>query len=1468
MTQSDLLALLLQNYPAGAGSGTMDISALQNQAYLTLFTQLGITNTVVPLNSSTGFTTQNANIIFEGNINGSFFGTTNAGITIQFSPDPADSTSFVMLLHLELPASWTFSQSIPFFAGSVYDDLVLDTSVAPALIFASGTATDPINNAATTAIDLYFYGLFSNSQGPASFTLALSLLDAFTAVTTVFGPVGLDVSTPGSETINMQLALGSGTVSNLFGQGSVALTLSLILYAGQLPGIDMYQKGVLFTTSILFGSSTLNLGALLSGSTDGILNLEVSGTALAIDSGAINTYFGSNNGIITSLPPQFQSDQSVLAISAINFGIGLSSHNLEYAMLQISALENEQWNVWMDGATPVISIGDLTFSFTIFQPFGTTPLYEFNFSGIFAFGNVVPILIQAQLGNAEDLILSGQLVPGEQPSLSALVTAFYPGQTTIPANLVFEELSFEADISAGMYSAELIIGGDWEFNFGDNGTIAFEELSMHFSYDAANTPYIEASVEGVFRLDQTNQFDITLVLSDTNFTFSGAWKDTGTPITYIDIVMALGMYGLPALPDIDLDLTGAALSFDSQNLIFTFELDSKSFGDALIIAGKSTTGEWSFVFGLEAAPKGQPININLTDIPVVGNLVPSGDDTLTITNLRFVGATTTLPAVTLTAAQTAIVGTQLSSGITLSIDFAVGSLISESFTVRFALNDGSAYDTPPPASPPSSPPASPPGQTAAPMLVPAATSSGTPGSAPPGSLSTSVNVQRSFGPVQIESVGFQIVNGDSLALQISGGVSLGGLSIGLTALEVIIPIKLPFDPTFSLGGLEVAYTGTGFNIAGGLLTVPNQSPAEYIGNLSVKAGPFGATAFGMYSTVAGQPSLFAYVAVSVPLGGFPFFFVTGLAGGFGYNAQINLPTIDTVSTYPLIQAVTNVPPQTAAQVQADLQQLVTTQVNQNWLAAGISFSSFEMLNSFALLTVSFGNTFAVAFMGESTLTIPLTVDGETPMTPIAQAQMEILIEFLPSNGIFSVNAQLSPSSYVLSKNAKLTGGFAFDIWFSPSPYSGDFVVTLGGYNPYYVPQKYYPTVPRLGISWQLSSALSITGSAYFALTPSVIMAGGSLNAVFQAWDIRAWFTAEADFLIRFKPFSFYASLNVTVGASLKLDLLFTTTTISVTAGMALQLWGMDFGGTVKVDLYIISVNVGFGPSMNQQTDVPWNVFTASFLPAPQSTPPAGQSSQLAAATTNADNVPVTPTDSIISLSAAAGLLQTIDTYTWQVDPETFSLLVTLQIPTTTATVNTTDEHNNPVNTTVPGTWNTDLGIGPMGVAPGGLAVSLTIDIAAPSAGDEDVWVAQPVTGQVTSGLWANTTNTMSTDGNITDALIGISLAPTPPQPATTSAIDIELLLYNPSAPVSWNWSAPDVPTTDPYDDDNAMAELQSTIVDPAVALIRSTWINSLIAQGFALNNNVQVTNFASDANDLLLSAPALRLAGEEKAQSA
>src|SRR5262249_29741885 len=150
--------------------------------------------------------------------------------------------------------------------------------------------------------------------------------------------------------------------------------------------------------------------------------------------------------------------------------------------------------------------------------------------------------------------------------------------------------------------------------------------------------------------------------------------------------------------------------------------------------------------------------------------------------------------------------------------------------------------------------------------------------------------------------------------------------------------------------------------------------------------------------------------------------------------------------------------------------------------------SFKIIDSFALLTVSFGNHFEMNLLGLSSLVAPANAGANVP--PVAEAQLALKASFQPDNGFLGVQAQLTPNSYLLSKDCHLTGGFAFYSWFEGSEHNGDFALTLGGYHPNFKVPAHYPTVPRLGFNWQVCPELSIKGDAYFALTASALMAGG------------------------------------------------------------------------------------------------------------------------------------------------------------------------------------------------------------------------------------------------------------------------------------------------------------------------------------------------------------------------------------------
>ncbi len=146
----------------------------------------------------------------------------------------------------------------------------------------------------------------------------------------------------------------------------------------------------------------------------------------------------------------------------------------------------------------------------------------------------------------------------------------------------------------------------------------------------------------------------------------------------------------------------------------------------------------------------------------------------------------------------------------------------------------------------------------------------------------------------------------------------------------------------------------------------------------------------------------------------------------------------------------------AAQVNgvlADIVQkgIVAPQVGSSWLAAGINFTSFEMVNSFALLTVMFGTRLEIALLGLSRVVLPPGTGGSSGIPAVAFAELAIKASYVEGTGLIAIQGQLTDNSYVLAKACHLTGGFAFYFWFS-GEHEGDFVITLG---------DIITTIPRL-----------------------------------------------------------------------------------------------------------------------------------------------------------------------------------------------------------------------------------------------------------------------------------------------------------------------------------------------------------------------------------------------------------------------
>jgi hypothetical protein len=517
-------------------------------------------------------------------------------------------------------------------------------------------------------------------------------------------------------------------------------------------------------------------------------------------------------------------------------------------------------------------------------------------------------------------------------------------------------------------------------------------------------------------------------------------------------------------------------------------------------------------------------------------------------------------------------------------------------------------------------------------------------------------IQKRFGPLDVSKIGLRIdVTGNYagnplLGLVFDGGVTLAGLALAVDQLEINMELKQITDASgysFDLQGLSLYFNEGGVEISGGLVKNTANTPVSYDGEAIIKVEDFGITALGSYSALpdGSGTSLFVFALINAPLGGPGFFFVTGLAFGFGYNRALRLPTQSEITQFPLVSGLTNpaalgntLDPATVLKT---FDQWVPVERGEYWVAAGIQFTTYEIVNTNALLVVQFGQKFSIALIGIAILK-QLPTGGDTTYV---YAELDLEVIFDPSVGEFIASASLAASSYVLSQDAHLTGGFAFYAWFGSNAHAGDFVFTLGGYHPAFIVPAYYPQVGRVGINWKVSDKISVTGGAYFAITPTAMMAGANMSLVFQAGALKAWLIAVLDAILYFKPFYMDVLVSISVGVSYRLHLGFIDKTLAVELGASVHLWGPHVGGLAKITWYIISFSIGFGADPNPPTTLSWDDFKGLL---PSKTTTNGTAQPLAAV---GDSPDTTTTTAYLSITANGGLLST-----QQVDSMTFWLV--------------------------------------------------------------------------------------------------------------------------------------------------------------------------------------------------------------------
>jgi hypothetical protein len=752
-----------------------------------------------------------------------------------------------------------------------------------------------------------------------------------------------------------------------------------------------------------------------------------------------------------------------------------------------------------------------------------------------------------------------------------------------------------------------------------------------------------------------------------------------------------------------------------------------------------------------------------------------------------------------------------------------------------------------------------------------------------------IPVQRAFGPLQCQRLGVEWPqpNPDLLvSFLFDGDVILGGLDVDLKGLSIGIPLKSPGDLSkyeLGLDGLDITFSGGPVEVSGGLfkahVTVDGQDILEYNGEALIKAASWSISALGSWASLNGHPSLFIFAFLNAPIGGPAFFFVTGLSAGFGYNRSLTLPQQDQVQNFPFVAGLSDpskiggadAGPQEALQA---IQDWVQPAQGVNWIAAGVQFTSFELINSNALVVVEFGKTFEIAILGLSRIKLP-------QVGSVTYAYVELGLEVIidPTDGLFSATAVITPNSYVIDPACHLTGGFAFFVWFGENTHAGDFVLTIGGYHPQFNKPDWYPDEPRLGFNWQVSNQVTIKGGAYFALTPSCVMGGGSLQLQFEDGNLSAWFTAYADFLVQWKPFYYTADIGINIGVSYKLHLLFVTTTIKVELGADLTMWGPPTGGTVHVHLWVVSFTVNFGPSFGQGND--YLEFDDFKTLLPQDKPKQSEQKAMMKAVAFAnlaaadDDEP--PFQNVIKMTINAGQYPQVTTDgRWLVRADEFTFTVEsawplteldLQGPSNTKTQLFPPELNPPDKNAPtcppPCPARTDgyyVGVRPMGIICTDSVLTLTVKFENGDVQDlKGGWSSSLLTRDVPEATWGQPIAKDSTPApaanTLPGRLVGLqNISPLQQQPSGPDPIPMSNLSYVPLNETNDNYLPIPQPaqTGAPQASSTSLSTVASTLTDSSSqnspASNRATVFQALAEFGYDAGTNGDLSALVSYVN--------------------
>lgn len=332
---------------------------------------------------------------------------------------------------------------------------------------------------------------------------------------------------------------------------------------------------------------------------------------------------------------------------------------------------------------------------------------------------------------------------------------------------------------------------------------------------------------------------------------------------------------------------------------------------------------------------------------------------------------------------------------------------------------------------------------------------------------------------------------------------------------------------------------------------------------------------------------FAFVFATGLALGTPTFKVTGIAGGFGYNCVLELPSQPRdVPDFPIMALMrgSGASEPAASGSEALMRNLVSFKASlksreRAWcLAFGLTFKIAELVDCATLVVVEIRKPgFELALAGVADLPLRLG-DGAA----LGHVQLGLIARFSSSEGTLKILGALTDKSWLIHPDCRLRGGFALCLWLD-GPHRGDFLVSLGGYSPLAPARPHYPALDRVGFTWKpkLSDPradMVIAGDLYFALDRHGIQFGQSARLHYNSESLVVQAHYSFDVLVQWSPLFFEAQMRIGIHIEVR-----TFITLRLGLDVDMHAWGPPFGAKVTVCVTVLFASVSYtvevGPAL-------------------------------------------------------------------------------------------------------------------------------------------------------------------------------------------------------------------------------------------------------------------------------------------------